>query len=126
MTDYADLTPSQRPAQLVFWYESEVQNGGHLQYFINRGDDHSEETIQALHSLGARGQARVLAQAVALWRSAHREASVDAEVYVEEALEDEFGDLDKAFHACPENLASVLQRHLAVNEPEFIARDPKD
>jgi hypothetical protein len=26
-------TPEQRPAHLVFWYESEVENGGHFQYF---------------------------------------------------------------------------------------------
>jgi len=35
--DYRDLGKEQRPAHLVFWYESEVQNGGHLQYFENRG-----------------------------------------------------------------------------------------
>ena len=31
--DYGDLSPIQRKAHLVFWYESEVQNGGHGQYF---------------------------------------------------------------------------------------------
>lgn len=30
---YEDLSPEQRPAHLVFWYESEVQNGGHMQLF---------------------------------------------------------------------------------------------
>jgi hypothetical protein len=35
--DHRDLVPEQRAAYLVFWYESEVQNGGHLQYFENRG-----------------------------------------------------------------------------------------
>jgi hypothetical protein len=43
MEDYHDLVEQQRPAHLVFWYESEVQNGGHLQYFENR-----QETIDAL------------------------------------------------------------------------------
>jgi hypothetical protein len=48
---------SQRPAHLVFWYESEVQNGGHFQYFTNRSDHHIEETIQSLNALGAHDHA---------------------------------------------------------------------
>ena len=51
-----DLTPEQRRAHLVFWYESEMQNGGHLQYFENRGAEHLEETVYALGLLGAKGQ----------------------------------------------------------------------
>jgi hypothetical protein len=30
MEDYRDLNPVQRAAHLVFWYESEIQNGGPL------------------------------------------------------------------------------------------------
>ncbi len=30
---YEDLSPEQRPAQLVIQYEGQVQNGGHLRYF---------------------------------------------------------------------------------------------
>jgi Domain of unknown function (DUF4375) len=39
MEAYQDLTPEQRAAHLVFWYEHEVQNGGHLQFFENRGTE---------------------------------------------------------------------------------------
>jgi hypothetical protein len=42
------LSAEQRPAHLVFWYESEVQNGGHFQYFENRGTEHLAATIEAL------------------------------------------------------------------------------
>ena len=34
---YEQLSPVQRMAHLAFWYDSEVQNGGHGQYFENRG-----------------------------------------------------------------------------------------
>lgn len=37
MENYTDLDEVQRAAHLCFWYDSEVQNGGHLQYFANRG-----------------------------------------------------------------------------------------
>src|SRR5437016_4501842 len=50
---YEELSAEQRPAHLVFWYESEVQNGGHLQYFENRGVEHLAKTIAALGLIGA-------------------------------------------------------------------------
>ena len=121
-TSYEDLTPAQRPAHLVFWYESEVQNGGHLQYFTNRGDERGDETIQSLRALGADAQARVLGQALASWRSAVRPVPADADEYVAIALGGEFDDLDKAFHECPIQLIDALKRYFAHHESDFIAR----
>jgi len=48
MEDYDDLSPEQRPARLVYQYESEVQNGGHLQYFENRHGASLSTTVKAL------------------------------------------------------------------------------
>jgi hypothetical protein len=45
--DYANLSEERRPAHLVFWYESEVQNGGHLQCFENRGRTAQEYSHRA-------------------------------------------------------------------------------
>jgi uncharacterized protein DUF4375 len=118
MTHYDDLTPAQRPAHLVFWYESEVQNGGHLQYFLNRGDAHGEETTQSLHALGADAQARIFQQALIRRRSVARSAPADAQEYAAEALEGEFDDLDQAFHTCPKQLVEVLRLHLAEREAD--------
>jgi hypothetical protein len=122
-TAYENLKPSQRPAHLVFWYESEVQNGGHLQYFLNRGDGRGQETVEALRALGADIQARILDQALARWGSSERRAPADACEYVEVAREGEFDAFDEAFHACAPNLIDVLSRHLAEHESEFIARE---
>ena len=33
---YEDLAEVQRKAHLVFWYDLQVNNGGHLQYFENQ------------------------------------------------------------------------------------------
>ncbi len=122
MSEYRDLGPSQRPAHLVFWYESEVQNGGHLQYFINRGVDRVEETIEALRTLGASDQAQVLRQAIDLWNSKPRVAPTDVDEYVEEALEMEFAELDESFDDCQRDLTTVLGDHLSSHESEFIVR----
>lgn len=60
MEEYEDLNKVQRIAHLCFWYESEVSNGGHLQYFENHKAIHLEETIEALRILGAASQAKIL------------------------------------------------------------------
>ena len=122
MSDYADLSETQRPAHLVFWYESEVQNGGHLQFFLNRGTEQGPETVAALKALGAPIQASVLERALAQWASKPRRASSDLDDVIDEALEDEFEALDGAFFEAPDELTTVLERHLAQNERDFILR----
>jgi hypothetical protein len=120
ITDYIDLTPTQRPAHLVFWYESEVQNGGHLQYFTNQGLERGEEAIASLDALGAGAYARILEQAQARWRSAKRLPPADALDYVAVALEAEFDDLDLAFGNCDVTLIQVLERHFAKHKDDFV------
>ena len=43
LTPYERLHPRQRPAHLVFWYNAEVQNGGHYQYFENSAGRRAHE-----------------------------------------------------------------------------------
>ena len=61
MMDYDTLLPEQRFAHLAFQYDSEVQNGGHLQYFTNLvlivgsavAEARVKETVQALSHIEA-------------------------------------------------------------------------
>ena len=46
LTKSQDLSEEQRPAHLVFWYDSEVYNGGHLQYFENGARHHFMNTCR--------------------------------------------------------------------------------
>ncbi len=43
----------QRVAHLAYWYMSEVYNGGHYQYFINKSSYDHGEVIRALQEIGA-------------------------------------------------------------------------
>jgi hypothetical protein len=119
-SNYRDLTEAQRAAHLVFWYDSEVQNGGHLQYFENRGIGQSNEVIAALRRLGAKCHADVFARAVALFAARHRPRIETVEVYVETALECEFDGLDYLFHECQPPLVKVLEAFLERNQAEFV------
>src|SRR5678816_1954741 len=91
--DYSDLSPLQRKAHLVFWYESEVQNGGHGQYLENHGRLRLRETIAALVELGLSCQAQVLSRAADLFD--HADAKADWSDVLTSGLAEE---LDEAFH----------------------------
>ena len=123
-TDYSDLGFLQRRAHLVFLYESEVQNGGHLQFLTNCNADRAMKTVASLDALGASAHARVLEQALNRWNDFARLHPADALEYSAIALEMEFSDLDRSFHGCPVSLITTLQHHLSDYEREYIIREP--
>jgi hypothetical protein len=116
---YEELAPEQRPAHLVFWYESEVQNGGHLQYFENRGTKSLNETIQALGVSGATCHQKILREAVDLFLGRERLRIQTREGYSAVALEGEFAELHLPFGDCSPSLIECLQAHLAVHQSSF-------
>ncbi len=99
----------------VFWYMSEVNNGGHLQYFHNRGTDFVPETVTALRELGCKDLAVVLSEAVEAWEVAERRPAQTPEEYVETALEGEFASFDSTFQELEpefmERLEAVIQKN---------------
>jgi hypothetical protein len=113
--DYANLSPLQRKAHLAFWYEDEVQNGGHGQYFENRGTKQLGETVAALTDLGLSCHAGVLSRAVTALPALDPQS--DWESVVEEGFIEE---LDKAFNACTPTIIEALEQHLAANRDEYV------
>lgn len=112
---YLDLSPIQRTAHLVFWYDSEVQNGGHGQYFENRGVNRLAQTVAALKELGLVCQATVLAGAGAALSAT--EPGTDWT----DTLSDRFVDeLDAAFHRCTTTVTEALERHLGEHAAEYV------
>lgn len=119
-SDYHELNRAQRSAYLALWYHSEVCNGGHLQYFENQGVSSGEACVKALISLGARHQCRLLEQAIQRWTSTERTTISSVEEYCEEALKEEFGDLDRAYHDCAPTINEILERCLEDNPEELL------
>lgn len=113
--EYGDLSSVQRKAHLVFWYDSEVQNEGHGQYFENRGVNMITETVAALRDLGLPCQVQVLSHAVAALSAAKAGADWT------DTLQDSFIDeLDAAFHRCTPTVTEALQQHLARHADEYL------
>jgi hypothetical protein len=121
MEDYNELSQEQRPAHLVFWYESEVQNGGHLQYFENLGTERLADTVEALGLLGAACQQQVLREAGERWLSRPRSSIETAEEFCDVALDGEFELFDTRFHACSTPLQECLEAYLELRQAFFVS-----
>jgi hypothetical protein len=115
-----DLEPRQLSAHLAFWYESEIQNGGHFQYFENYGLAQAEETVISLRQLGAESQASVLARALSV-ASRHGWGEISTvEEFVAQALDSELSGFDSEFHACAPSVDAVLETHLLAHQDWYI------
>ncbi|MBQ7940728.1 MAG: DUF4375 domain-containing protein [Clostridia bacterium] len=51
--NFIDLSEKQRMVSLVFWYDAEVNNGGHSGYFECNPGVKMEDLIRALNEVGA-------------------------------------------------------------------------
>ena len=123
MENYEDLGPIQRVAHLAFWYDSEVRNGGHYQYFENPAGKRRHEAIEALLALGLHCQAAVLRQATVFWDSEDRKPPVSVDEFAENALEGEFAELDSTYYACSPTITDRLEAYLAEHQDEFVVID---
>jgi hypothetical protein len=82
MEDVEDLTPIQTNGKRAFEYDSQIQNGGHLQYFENYRLNDYNEIINSLKSMKAPIQADILQRAASLFYSNDRPAIKDKFKYV--------------------------------------------
>ena len=124
-TEAADLDPVQLPAYHAFWYDSEVQNGGHLQYFLNRGMEEAKLAVTSLRSLSALPQAEILGKALSGWLAYERESPRTAEEYLAlEVTEDALSQLDDQYYSATPTLTQLLQSHLDTYQSRFVVIDP--
>lgn len=125
LTDYEDLSEIQRVAHLAFWYESEVQNGGHLQYFENRGVAQIDETLAALETLGAHCHRKILRAASEHIHSNPRGKIFTVEEYISRAAEGEYEKYDSAYGECQPTMNEYLEAYLQTNLNEFVELEIK-
>ncbi|MFC5653590.1 DUF4375 domain-containing protein [Paenibacillus solisilvae] len=114
MEEYKDLNQTQRTAHLCFWYDTEVQNGGHLQYFENKGIEKMDETIDALKVIGAAKQANILNQASATYSSKNRKKLNDIFAFVNEARCGEFEEYDNEYYNSEPTVTDLLGEYFEI------------
>ncbi len=127
LSEYKDLTNVQMAASLTFNYDSEVQNGGHLQYFENTAKLYPNKehllidaTLDALKVIGAIEQENILSSASKKYYSQERMHPKTVGEYCETALEDEFGDFDNGYYETDPNITSLLEKYLEAHLAEFV------
>ncbi|MZP29124.1 DUF4375 domain-containing protein [Heliobacterium undosum] len=120
LEEYDDLTEIQRVAHLSFWYDSEVQNGGHMQYFLNRGISLANETAIALKKIGAQSQAIVFSKALRILMTEGIPEIKTVEEYVEEARDGKFDEVDFEYYDSEPSIVDFLREYLEKYEEEFI------
>jgi hypothetical protein len=124
LSDIKDLTPVQRVAHLCYWYMSEVYNGGHYQYFVNKHAYDHMEVVRALEAIGAAEQATSLAAAL----KAVTASPVGEPQTVEQFLAGEetanLASYDAAFYKCKRTIESCLKNYLDKHEEDFIEWTP--
>lgn len=120
MEEYEDLTEIQQIGKALFWYENEVMNGGHLQFFLNRGIEELDLTIKALKFVGHNEFIQLLEDAKAIYTKLDFSNIVDKETYIEMALEDHFDKCDEKFYQIDLSLYALQLGFLLDFQQEFV------
>ena len=121
--DMADMSEVQKRAALCFWYDSEVQNGGHLQYFENMatlGFTDYRAVADALEWLDATSQSKILLKAVSIRNTEKRGFIKDAFDYIVRAKEGQYDAMDEEYYACTPDITHLFHTMIEKYQNEFV------
>jgi len=109
---YGALNSIERDILHVYLLESEVNNGGFDQYFINSAGDHAVEALESLWRIGAPKALALLQQAIDAFEpalpSTDRAARNSQVMSLPEAMQDLWYELDQQFCASAEPLWQLV------------------
>ena len=111
----------------IRWYEAEVNNGGHNQYFFNSSGQYVEETLTAIERVGAQEYQENLEKAIAIRLSEADDPTLRA-LYDDQTLESfmetyKYSSLDECddrFYALGDELAETVGSYMK-QHPELFA-----
>ncbi len=112
--DPSNALPVLRSIWLIWAYDAEVNNGGHLQYFHNQGLSDVPATVNALREVGAEEHARLLEACWAAVRLAPVSRVGTLEEYAEIARTRSFKAEDRAFYSLSSAVDMLVQHKEAV------------
>jgi hypothetical protein len=121
--DFALQSLPQRVFSAIWAVESEVNNGGFSQYFVNSSAESASFVVQALETIGAPETAGICKRAIAaafpsgLPQTEETIRSVAAD-FSDEILE-QLEPLDQEFFAYPHNLTDLLFAYVSEHPEEF-------
>lgn len=134
-TDYRDMSAAQKDASLCFFYDAEVQDGGHIRYFSNSQGKNYKETIDALLRIGALKQKEILENIVGMYKELELSDIQCEKDFIDKVLvgyeyefecgatEDQFFDKidqydDNYYHVTP-NVMDLILEYTKVHKDKF-------
>lgn len=115
------MTRPQRVYYLAWNYDSEVQNGGHLQYFVNSTGADYPAALSALEEIGATQSAAILAGAIADVGLDSETQQPDMEVEITKEVEDKLAKRNDPFYDSDESIDWLLKLYV-LEHPEHFRR----
>jgi len=120
MEDEKTLTDIQKNAQRAFKYESEVQNGGHVQYFENINLNDYSTIINSLKIIGANEHAKLLEKAIKHYFKDRIKYIDTIKDLIDESLKDENLKMDFEYGEIKPDMNFYLKNYLNKYLEEFI------
>jgi hypothetical protein len=121
--EFAEQSLPQKVFSAIWAVESEVNNGGFSQYFINSSAESAWFVVEALETIGAPKTASICIRAIATAFPSGLPATVEAIRSVAAELSDEILEklepLDQEFFAYPNNLTDLLFAFVSQHPEEF-------
>jgi uncharacterized protein DUF4375 len=121
--DFASQSSPQKVFSSIWALESEVNNGGFSQYFLNNSCETAPFVAEALDSIGAPRTADICRRAITTAFPAGLPNSPDAISAAASEFSDEvmqnLGSLDNEFFAYPHNLTDLLFAFVSKHPEEF-------
>ncbi len=103
--------------------ESEVNNGGFLQYFFNSSGDHALFASGAFESIGAHHTAGIVKKACAVFPNGEpppdRTERQELLERIEEQIEDSLSDLDDSFYVYNDDLENLILAYAKEHRTSF-------
>jgi len=116
-----ELTDNQLNVLLTFIYDSEVLNGGHLQYFQNQGSENIRRILDFLPTIGAECQKEILTKVFEKSQELPEVAAETFEQFHERVMKGEFFNFDMAYYKCsPEIVGELLPQYVNQNLSAFV------
>jgi len=115
-----DLSEVQKVAQSSWWYDSEIQNGGHLQYFENTELQDYSSIIDSLKAIGAKDFAALLSEASEMYLGKNRKPIKNVFQFVKKAREGEYDKIDSQYYEISPDMNYYLENYLEAHQDDFI------
>lgn len=113
----ANLSVAQRRLYAVWWYEAEVRNGGHDQFYSNSYGMLWQDALDGLEAIDAPSARQILLDSVTRFAEP---PSRDRKLRNKQAAGLDFHDLDKRLYNNAENLHQLMRKFILAHPGDFL------